>query len=384
MGDYFKCPICGNEDERYIGYKNGKPYCRRCISFVGNDATYETFYPKAAPINISYDLSAEQKALSKRLLDNYKSGIDSLVHAVCGSGKTEIVLSVIQCAIQSGEKVGFAVPRRDVVIELYDRLKNLFKHNDVVSIYGGHTEKLNADLIVLTTHQLFRYENYFDLLIVDEIDAFPFKGNEVLNSIMKRSIKGRLIMMSATPSMDILRKFKSNGHDVLELFTRFHKYPLPVPKIIENKFCPIFTLVHELYKQIKKNKRCFIFAPTIGICEKIFKLLHIFFKDGNYVHSKRLNRSEIIEYFKKRKYKYLVTTAVLERGVTVSGLNVIVYNADSIIYDSSALIQISGRVGRKKDCPTGEVIYIAKSITDEIKISIEQIEASNKDLQNMF
>lgn len=37
----YKCPRCGNEDRRYIGYRNGEPYCRRCISFSGKEATYE-------------------------------------------------------------------------------------------------------------------------------------------------------------------------------------------------------------------------------------------------------------------------------------------------------------------------------------------------------
>ena len=31
----FTCPICGNTDVHSIGYINGKPYCRRCISFCG-------------------------------------------------------------------------------------------------------------------------------------------------------------------------------------------------------------------------------------------------------------------------------------------------------------------------------------------------------------
>ena len=117
--------------------------------------------PKKAPIHLSYELSPEQKELSDKLVENYKKGIDSLVFAVCGSGKTEIVMKVISYAIENGRKIGFAIPRKDVVIELENRFKYVFKNNIVKSVYGGHTDILNADLVCLTTHQLFRYQNYF-------------------------------------------------------------------------------------------------------------------------------------------------------------------------------------------------------------------------------
>ena len=87
MSDFI-CPVCGNIDTHSIGYLNGKPYCRRCISFKGEEVEHKPSYPKKAPINLTYELSPEQKELSDKLVENYKKGIDSLVFAVCGSPKT--------------------------------------------------------------------------------------------------------------------------------------------------------------------------------------------------------------------------------------------------------------------------------------------------------
>ena len=84
----YKCSICGNTDNHSIGYLNGKPYCHRCISFKGEEVEHKSSYPKKATINLSYELSLEQKELSDKLVENYKKGIDSLVFAVCGSLKT--------------------------------------------------------------------------------------------------------------------------------------------------------------------------------------------------------------------------------------------------------------------------------------------------------
>ena len=381
----FKCHICGNTDPRSIGIIKGRPYCRKCISFRGEEVKKDDSYPVKAPIFIDYELSEDQKRLSKEILKNYKEGRNTLVHAVCGSGKTEIVLEVIKYAIRCGEKVGFAIPRRDVVIELCERFKNIFKENNVFSVYGGHTETLKGDLVVLTSHQLYRYDNYFDLLIMDEIDAFPFKGSEVLEAFFNRAVKGNYVLMSATPSKQVLNKFTTENNRMVELFSRFHHYPLPVPKVIIHKEFLLFVLLIEnLTRFIKEKKPTMVFTPTIEKCEETYKYLSIFCKGGDYVHSQRKDRSKTIDKFRNGRSKYIVTTAVLERGVTVKNVQVIIYNANHAVYDRHALIQISGRVGRKKDAPTGEVLYLATGINEEIKSSISEIKRANENLQNLL
>ena len=380
MSEY-KCPICGNTDSYAIGVLNGKPYCRRCISFRGEEAKYTVSKPKNATIYLSYDLSDEQKELSSRLINNYENGINSLVYAVCGSGKTEICLSVIEHCISKGLKVGFAVPRRSVCYELYCRFRNIFRKNKVVSVYGGHHKTIEGDIVCLTTHQLFRYPGYFDLLIMDEIDAFPFKGDKILQNMFERSIKGNYILLTATPSDELLNEFSKPGKDLLKLFVRFHRHPLPVPKIVLcNDFNIHYKLIKHLKKFIEENKQVFIFVPTIDDSIKICKILRLFFHKGTYVNSKRDDNEEIIEDFREKKYQYLVTTAVLERGITVKDLQVIVFHADSAIYDDHALVQIAGRVGRKKDAPEGEVIFIGKTKTEYMEKAISDIITANKAL----
>jgi competence protein ComFA len=106
--------------------RNGRPYCRKCISFVGTKANPLPSSPKTVELNLHYDLSGEQKQLSRKIVDNYAHGVDTLVYAVCGAGKTELSFGVIEQALRRGHQVGFALPRRDVVIELFWRLKEAF------------------------------------------------------------------------------------------------------------------------------------------------------------------------------------------------------------------------------------------------------------------
>ena len=385
LNNKYKCPICGNTESKYIGIRNNHPYCRKCLTFRGREASGNYLQSESAEYILHYELTDDQKRLSKQLIQNYKDNKDSLVHAVCGSGKTEIVLEVIKFAISSGHRVGFAVPRRDVVRELYLRFKGIFTKNKVCVVYGGHTNVLEADLVCITTHQLFRYKDYFDLLILDEVDAFPFKGDELLNTLFKRAVKGHFIMMSATPPKEVIDEFKKPNKEILRLDTRFHGHPLPVPVIKKHLgIMKYYQLTQDLRRFSMQNKPIFVFTPTIEICERVHAVMRFLFKDVRFVHSKCPDREQIIDDFRKRKFNILITTAVLERGVTVKDLQVIAFNADHVLYTSAALIQIAGRAGRKKDCPTGEVIFIGSKKTNEMETAIAEIERANKSLQNML
>lgn len=380
MGTTYKCDLCGNEDPKYFGELNGKIYCRRCISFKGDpvdDSLYKRKYK--GQVSLGYKLSKVQEEIATKTLECYKRHEDVLIYAVCGAGKTELVFKTIEYALKKRLSVGFAIPRKDVVIELARRLQSTFSQYVVTSVYGGNTSLLNGDIICLTTHQLFRYEKFFDLLILDEIDAFPYRDNEVLEALFKRSVRGNYIMMSATPSEKQVNEFRNTkGKNLMELYTRYHKNPIPLPKIKLTLNCLMsYHVLKNLRLFLSENKSVFIFTPTIEECEILFKMLNIFAKHGNFVHSKRKDRNEIIDDFRLGKYKYLVTTAVLERGVTVKNLQVIIFNASNKIYSKESLIQISGRVGRVVGATSGEIIYIADSKSEAMVESIREIERAN-------
>lgn len=271
MGSLFVCPRCGNRDKEFIGLKNGKPYCRRCIGFAGETVEYKEKPPINVVLDLKYRLSPEQERLSQAIIFNFKSGIDTLVYAVCGSGKTEISYGVLSYAMSRGMTVGFALPRRDVVIELYARLKKSFPHNKIVAVYGQHSSLLVGDCVILTTHQIYRYPNYFDLLVLDEIDAFPFKGNTTLINMFRRSLRGHCVMMSATPSKEIIEEFSKPGHDIVSLRTRFHKKPIPVPRA-RMAIGPLkyLVLISKLRQFKKEGKPCFVFVPSVALSRRLF------------------------------------------------------------------------------------------------------------------
>lgn len=373
-----KCEICLAEDDKYFAFNNGKIYCRRCITFKGEKAKINNSSNNEVILDLKYNLSKKQEEISSNVLKAFINHQNVLINAVCGSGKTELVYKTIEYCLKHKLQVGFAIPRKDVVIDLFPRLKDAFPHQKVISIYGGHTNNLSGDIIILTTHQLYRFENYFDLLILDEVDAFPFYNNQLLNTMFKKSVKGNYIMMSAT-SLDNIKEgiIKQNGL-IFTLNKRYHNHPLPVPTIKEFFIGKNIYLIYKLNKFLKCNKPTLIFVPTIKICERLYMFLKVFFKNGECVHSQKKNREKIVEDFKKNKVLFLVTTSILERGVTIKNLQVIVYNADNYLFDCKALIQMAGRVGRKIDAYDGEVVFLGGYNSTSMQEAKRKILQANK------
>ena len=81
---------------------------------------------------------------------------------------------------------------------------------------------------------------------------------------------------------------------------------------------------------------------------------------------------------------FLVTTSILERGITLEKLDVIVFESNHSIYDKGTLVQISGRVGRKSSDAYGKVTFMADKLTKSMEEARYDIMQSNKALQDMF
>ena len=96
------------------------------------------------------------------------------------------------------------------------------------------------------------------------------------------------------------------------------------------------------------------------------------------MHSSRVERLALIESLRRGILHYLITTSILERGVTIPNLQVIIYGADHPIYDERVIEQISGRVGRKKVCPDGDVFLLLKEETEAVKKAILSIKKHNE------
>lgn len=366
------CPLCGNRDIRYFYVGTRGEYCRKCVMYVSNveaesgkrdwdcgDEQYLLDYPLTKYQQIASDQIREKVVLS-----------DVLVDAVCGAGKTELVLGAIEDALLARKKVGWAIPRRQVVLELNARLATFFPSLDVVAVCQGYTDKTDGDLILCTTHQLYRYRDWFDLLILDEPDAFPYKGNDMLANFARNACRGRMIFLTATPDRKLVEEVEKGRLAWVQLNARPHGHPVIVPKV--NRMPNTACLLYLLYR-IRENRRWLIFVPTRKIAKFLAMLIRV-----DYLTSQSEQKEKIIDRFRNLEKRILISTTILERGVTFEDIYVIVLFADHPVFDTASLIQISGRVGRSFQFPKGECMFLSRSKTLAVEECIRKVQKANQ------
>ncbi|MDI9540932.1 MAG: helicase-related protein [Bacillota bacterium] len=364
---------------QYFYYGSRGLYCRKCIKFVSEQKLENKLKEVDSEYFLSFNLSAEQKEISQKLSELVAQGKSVLLEAVCGAGKTEIVYETISLNLKQNKKIGFAISRRQVVLEIAERLQEVFKNIEVTAVCQGYTSKTSGDLIVCTTHQLYRYRNYFDLLIIDEPDGFPYKGNEVLQGIAKNSYKKSVVYLTATPDESLMQQVMRKELSYLYLSKRPLGNKLIIPKVIYGfRWMLYLVLIKKINDLIKLNKKLLVFVPTIRMSRGLYFLLRKYYQCC-YMNSKSTNKEEIIEEFKSGKYQLCICTTVLERGITIKGVNVIVMFAQHIVFDEASLVQISGRVGRDVNDPFGCCYFLSTKKTEEIDQCIGRLERANND-----
>ena len=380
MEPFFICSICQNQDPNKIGLRKGLPYCRACIMFSGEPTEKISRPSQQITPEIDYELTQEQRLLSGAILEAYKQKKHVLVDAVTGSGKTEIVFAVIQYALLLGHKVAFVIPRKDVVIEMVDRFSKVFPTLHIGAMYGGVQEK-SDDFMVLTTHQIYHFQAYFDLIIFDEVDAFPYHGNPVLKALVNRASIGSIVYLSATFYREEMLTFQERGGVILHLYKRYHGYPLPELTILKaNRWLKMYVLYLQIKKLYALKTPFIVFVPTIYIGETIAWWVLKLFKKGMWVHSKSDYRDQAVKAFKAKKLRYLISTSILERGITLAHLQVIIYASDHGLMDEKTIVQMAGRVGRKTISPKGQVILICEKISAAMEASQKRIRTANEAL----
>ena len=376
-----KCQRCGNEDPAYFYEGHKGYYCRKCVRFsriLLEEEMEPVDYEIAAgadDYHFSYHLTAQQRQASKACLESLVYA-DVLLHCVCGAGKTEIVVESISSYLSRGLKVAYAIARKEVVIELAKRFSGIFAKARVTAVYGGHHDEITGDLIVCTCHQLFRYPGTFDLLVIDEVDAFPLKGDETLMNIAMNSCKGRVIFSTATIDESLKEILKKRVYKNVELFVRPDHHPLPVPAVVYLKMP--FALLYLNHLLSKMDRQCIIFVSTIRECVLLYKIFSRFYS-CTFVYSNLPERNGHIADFRDKKYKYIFSTSVLERGVTIDDINVIIFD-DRNIFDETNLIQMTGRINRGIGHQGGKAYIIADHFSDRIDDTIAYLRKANSHL----
>lgn len=400
-----KCARCGNKEPQWFAAfpcarcKETCLYCRNCLMMgrisectplIGwNGPAPETQTP-AQIMAWQGMLSEGQKIASHHVVEAIEQNQEHLIWAVCGAGKTEVLFAGIESALVAKKRICIATPRTDVVLELTPRLKAAFPAIPIASLYGGSEDRhLYAPLTIATTHQLLRFYHAFDAIILDEVDAFPYTVEESLQYAAVRARKpiSAMIYLTATPNSKWQRECRTGKRGYTTIPARFHRKRLPVPeftwcgnwqkRLEKGKLPP--NVVKWIKTRIQADKQTLVFFPHIPLMEKALAILRKIHPAIEAVHAEDPDRKSKVQKMRNKEVLMLLTTTILERGVTFPNIDVAVVGAEDSIFTESALVQIAGRAGRSKDHPTGMVSFFHYGKTEDMLKAKRQIVTMNRE-----
>lgn len=132
-------------------------------------------------------------------------------------------------------------------------------------------------------------------------------------------------------------------------------------------------------KRLEEGKQAFLFVPHIELLQHVVSILKKL--DGRIegVHAEDDERKEKVGAFRQGAIPLLVTTTILERGVTVPNIDVAVLGAEDDLFTEGALVQIAGRVGRSAQYPSGDVRFFHYGKTKAMLAAKRQIVRMNNE-----
>jgi len=198
------------------------------------------------PVQIAPLLLSEKQELARnKILESLNEKGTALLQGVTGSGKTEIYIDLIKRALQGGNQVLYLLPEIALTTQIVFRLKKIFgsqmgvyhskfSDNERVEVWNGIlTGKFK--LVVGVRSSIFLPFDNVGLIIVDEEHDSSYKQNEPAPRYHARDValvmaqihQAKVILGSATPSVESFYRAHTGRYGHIELTTRFGEAQLP-------------------------------------------------------------------------------------------------------------------------------------------------------------
>ena len=262
----------------------------------------EKIYDYEKVINLTDE---QQRALDEYENSNY---LVYLLYGVTGSGKTEVYIKIIEKALESGKTALILVPEIALTPLMISRILSYFCV-DIAVLHSSLTESElydeyrkikqgKAKIVIGTRSAIFAPLTNIGIIIIDEEHSDTYKENNTLcydardvAFIRASYYKCKVILGSATPSIESMSKAKSDVYKLLCLSNRYNNMQLAKIITIDRKkfdnfssISQIFSLrvIQEIKLRLMLNEQTIIFINTKGYgrsvycreCGYVFKCPH--------------------------------------------------------------------------------------------------------------
>jgi len=239
-------------------------------------------------------LSEHQQTALNEIRSVFKEKTIGLLHGVTGSGKTEIYIELIQEQLEQGKQVLYLLPEIALTTQLIQRLSlhfgeaigvyhSKFNQNERVEIWNHvlHSHPSKYRIVMGARSSIFLPFTNLGLVIVDEEHENSFKQydpspryNARDSAIVLATLhKAKVVLGSATPSIESYYNAKTGKYGLIELSQRFGGIQMPeifcadIKEEKKNKTMQSHLssfLFNAMNEELARNKQIILFQNRRG------------------------------------------------------------------------------------------------------------------------
>lgn len=212
--------------------------------------TFEIIQPRFSDSNAGtpqaeIQLTDAQRAASTQIMSQFDTQNIVLLHGITGSGKTEVYIDLIQQALAGGSQVLYLLPEIALTTQIVVRLQRVFgdtmgiyhskfSDNERVEVWKGVVSGQYQFVVGVRSAVFLPFDN-LGLIIVDEEHETSYKQHDPAPRYHARDVaimlahwqQAKVLLGSATPSLETYYQAKQGRYGLVELFQRFGAATLP-------------------------------------------------------------------------------------------------------------------------------------------------------------
>ena len=263
-----------------------------------------------------------------------------LIHGVTGSGKTQIYMKLIQQTVNEGKQVIVLIPEIALTYQTVRRFYGWF--GDKVSVLNSRlsqgerydqfkrAKRGEIQIMVGPRSALFTPFSRLGLIIIDEEHEQTYKSENSPRYHARETAEyraqmenARLVMGSATPSLEAYTKAKDGEYRLVKLEARYEDRPLPEVTVVDLRDGKL--VCHYCgYEQPRVEKCPMCGSPYIGgfkagtqqieqVLRKTFPKARVLRMDYDTTRTKG-SYEKILSSFAEHKADILVGTQMIVKG----------------------------------------------------------------------
>lgn len=214
--------------------------------FFQSDEIVDRVNPNAISVKPLPELSDAQTQAKISIQKSFESHTVCLLHGITGSGKTEIYVRLIQECLDAGKNALFLVPEIALSTQLIKRLYAFFgdkllcyhskvNANERVEVWDRVKNNDKPYVLIGVRSSVFLPYKKLGLIVVDEEHESSYKQHDPSPRyqardtavVMAHMHKCKVLLASATPSVESIHNVKSKKYGFVTLFQRFGNAVLP-------------------------------------------------------------------------------------------------------------------------------------------------------------